>query len=93
MPAWACSFLFLSLSLSLSLFLFFFLVADTQLYKRLCPSVHLSVGPSVRERKLKSGKTSVLEAFWVCVYVGMGVGSGVRSRWGLAGPAHASARF
>ena len=38
-------FLSFSLSLSLSLFLcFFFLVADTQLYKRLCPSV----GPSVR---------------------------------------------
>ena len=38
-----------------------FLVADTQLYKRLCLSigslVRLSVGPLVREHELKSGKT------------------------------------
>ena len=37
-----------------------FLVADTQLYKRLGPSVRPSVGPLVRrsvgEHKLKSGK-------------------------------------
>ena len=40
-----------------------FLVADTQLYKRLCPSVglsvHWSVGPSVNQHKLKSGKTCI----------------------------------
>ena len=39
----------------------FFLVADTQLYKRLCPSVHRSVGPSVGrsvgEHESKSVKT------------------------------------
>ena len=29
------------------MFMFVFLVADTQLYKRLCPSVRRSVGPSV----------------------------------------------
>ena len=48
-----------------------FLVADTQLYKRLCPSVRLSVGPSVGpsvrrsvrrsvgEHESKSGKTRI----------------------------------
>ena len=30
------------------MFMFVFLVADTQLYKRLCPFVGTSVGPSVR---------------------------------------------
>ena len=63
----------------------YFLVADTQLYKRLCPSVGLSVrpsvrrsvGPLVREHESKSGKTSVLEAFCVCVCVGRRVGWGV----------------
>ena len=42
---------------------FRFLVADTQLYKRLCPSVRplvrWSVGPLVRDHESKSGKTSV----------------------------------
>ena len=36
-----------------------FLVADTQLYKSLCPSVRPSVGPSVREHKSKSVKTRI----------------------------------
>ena len=56
-----------------------FLVADTQLYKRLCPSVgssvHWSVGPLVHRsvtHKSKSGKMSVLDAF-----MGMCVGGGV----------------
>ena len=40
-----------------------FFVADTQLYKRLCPSV----GPSVREHESKSGKMSILLAFWAAV--------------------------
>ena len=42
-----------------------FLVADTQLYKRLCPSVRRSVGrsvgPSVRGHESKSEEMSVLE--------------------------------
>ena len=36
-----------------------FLVADTQLYKRLCPSVGRSVGRSVEVIKSKSGKTRI----------------------------------
>ena len=48
--------------------LFLFLVADTQLYKSLCPSVRLSVRQSVRqsvgEHESKSGEMNVLEAFW-----------------------------
>ena len=72
-----------------------FLVADLQLYKRLCPSVrplvHPSVGPSVGPLvmiELKSGKTSVLDTFCVCLCV-EGVGVGV---WmGLDAPAHPSA--
>ena len=56
-----------------------FLVADTQLYKRLCPSV----GRSVEVIESKSGKTSVLEAF---VYVsvlegGLGGALGVDEGW------------
>ena len=47
-----------------------FLVADTKLYKRLCPSLGPSVGrsvrPLVREHESKSGKMSVLKRF---VYV------------------------
>ena len=64
-----------------------FLVADTQLYKRPCPSVRWSV----RDHESKSGKTSVLEAFRVCVWVGKGVGWGIGCGWGLAAPAHPSA--
>ena len=57
---------------SFSVFIFlsffvFFLVKDTQLYKRLCPSVCWSVGPLVRpsvslsvcQHKLKSEKTHI----------------------------------
>ena len=66
-----------------------FLVADTQLYERLCPSlrlsihqsigllVHWSVGPSVMI-ELKSGKTSILDTFCVCLCVRGG-------DWGLVG--------
>ena len=65
-----------------------FLVADTQLYKRLCPSVRPLVrraaGPLTRVEKWKNER---FEAFCVCVCVGKGVGCG----WGLAAPAHLSA--
>ena len=61
-----------------------FLVADTQLYKRLCPSVRPSVGPSVIVIELK---TSVFDTFCVCLSVGPGLGCG----WGLDAPAHPSA--
>ena len=44
---------------------------------------------SVREHESKSGKTSVLEAFCVCV--GRGVGWGIGCGWGLAAPARSSA--
>ena len=40
-----------------------FLVADTQLYKRLCPSLGPSVRPLVRDHESKGGKTSVLKFF------------------------------
>ena len=54
-----------------------FLVADTQLYKRLClsvgPLVRWSVGPSVREHESKSKKTSVLDAFCACEWRTWGV--------------------
>ena len=68
-----------------------FLVADKQLYKRLCLSVGRSVGQSVEVNELKSGKKSVLEVFCKCVYVGRGVGRGVGCGWGLAAPAYPSA--
>ena len=77
----------LSLSVCLSLSVFLFLVADTQLYKRLCPSVCPSVHPSVGVNELKSGKTSVLDTFCVCLSVGGGLGCG----WGLDAPVHSSA--
>ena len=63
------------------------LVADTQLYKRFCPSVHLSVGPLEAVIELKSGEMSVLDTFCVCLSVGDGLGCG----WGLDAPAHPSA--
>ena len=53
------------------------LVADTQLYKRLCPLVH----PSVVEHKSKSMKLSVLDAFCVCVCRTYIVGGA----WGMEG--------
>ena len=72
----------------------FFLVADMQLFKRLCPSVGpsvcWSVGLLVRRSsviKLKSGKTNVLDTFCVCLSVGGGLGY----EWGLNAPAHPSA--
>ena len=69
-----------------------FLVADTQLYKRLCPSIGPSVGPSVRPcQRVEKWETSGLEAFCVCVCVGRGVGWSVGCGWGLAAPAHPSA--
>ena len=45
-----------------------YLFADTQLYKRLCPSVHLSILPSV-VIELKSGKTGVLDSLCECLSV------------------------
>ena len=51
-------FVFIHLQKGAAVFLFF-LVADTQLYKRLCPSVRPSVGWSVGEHELKSGKTRI----------------------------------
>ena len=77
-----------------------FLVADTELYKKLCPHVHpsinLSVHLSVRSSicssmctSQKVGKMSVLESC-VCVCVGRGLGGalGDGCRWGLTAPAH-----
>ena len=61
-----------------------FLVADTQLYKRLCPSVGRSVGRSVMVIELKM---SVFDALCVSLSVGGGLGCG----WGLDAPAHPSA--
>ena len=71
------------------------LVADTQLYKRLClsvgpsvgPSVRRSVRPSVRNARVEKWKTSVLDAFFGMCVGGGGMGCG----WGLDAPAHPSA--
>ena len=50
-----------------------YLVADMQLYERLCPSVGPSVrptvGPSVGKHESESGKTSVLDTLYVCLSV------------------------
>ena len=53
-----------------------FSVADTQLYKKLCPSVLLSVGPSVRRSvgrpvtlELKTRETRIYDAAVVIEYV------------------------
>ena len=51
-----------------------FLVADTQLYKRLCPSVRPSVGPLEAVIELKSGEIGVLDTFCICLSIGMGMG-------------------
>ena len=64
-----------------------FLVSDTQLYKRLCPSVGPLVRLSEAVIELKSGETSVLETFCLYLSVGGGLGCG----WGLDAPAHPSA--
>ena len=66
-------------------FYYDFLVADTQLYKRLCPSVGLSVGPSFRpsarvekweNKRFRSFLCMCLcwKAGWVGRWVSMGVG-------------------
>ena len=49
-----------------------FLVADTQLYKNLCPLVGPSIGPLVCEHEWKSGEYECLDAFSVCVARGGG---------------------
>ena len=54
-------------------FFHFFLVSDTQLYKRLCPSVCWSVSLFVMI-ELKSEKTNVLDTFSVHLCVGVGIG-------------------
>ena len=66
-----------------------FLVADTQLYKRLCPSVGPSVGSLVRWSVRHGDRVEKWEneRFRVCLSVGSGLGCG----WGLDAPAHPSA--
>ena len=54
------------------------------------PLVRRSVGPSFGKHETKSGKTSILESFCVCVRVGRGVGWGAGCGLGLAAPAHPS---
>ena len=51
-----------------------FLVADTQLYKRLCPSVGPSVSPSVRNHRVKKWENAhfrpcppVRDWYWPCI--------------------------
>ena len=67
-----------SLLFRLQTFLSLFLVADTQLYKRLCPSVRRSIGPwvgpsRVSEFKPKSDLTSInapaqrSRLIWLCI--------------------------
>ena len=51
-----------------------FLVADTQLYKRLCPSVHPSVRPSVGNDRVEKWKNKRF-GYFLCMFVcGVGVG-------------------
>ena len=68
-----------------------FLVADTQLYKKLCPSIRSSVRPLVRLSEavieLKSGETSIFDTLCECLSVGGGLGC----EWGLGAPAHPTA--
>ena len=47
------------------------LVVNTQLYKRLCLSIGSSV-PWSMVIKLKRGKTSIINTFYVCLCAGMG---------------------
>ena len=63
-------------------FFLLFLVADTQLYKRLWPSVCRSISTS-----RKVGKWAFLKTFCVCLSVSRVLGC----RWGLDAPAHPSA--
>ena len=55
-------------------------VADMQIYKRLCSSVRWSVSLLVRRSveviKLKSGKMSVLDTVYVCLEFGVWMGVG-----------------
>ena len=74
------SFFFLAFFL-ISFGVSFFLIADS-IRGFVCPSV----GPSMVIES-KSGKTSVLDTFCVCLTVGGGLGCG----WGLDAPAHPSA--
>ena len=69
-------------SFSVSCFLFFFLVADTQLYKRLCPSVRRSVRPSVTTSR-KVGKRAFKKLFAYGSELGRGLGGalGVNGGW------------
>ena len=69
---------------------FMFLVADTQLYKRLCPSVRWSVGPSVRPSVRPSIRHGDRVEKWknerfgyfLCMFVcGGGGGWGVDGGW------------
>ena len=82
-----------------SIFFDLFLVADTQLYKRLCPSVCWSIGPLVRYARdvtlaVKTRKTCIHGAAvdfvcgWVCW---KGVGGVVGVSLGLDAPAQPSA--
>ena len=72
-----------------------FLVADSQLYKRLCPSVRPLVRWSVT-LELKTRKTRIYDAavvtlcVCVCQCVGGGLGVGLGWGWGLDAPAHPS---
>ena len=63
-----------------------FLVADTQLYRRLCPSVHPLVHWSVGSG-YRFDETSIFDTF--CE--GLSVGGGLGCEWGLDAPAHSSA--
>ena len=55
-----------------------FLVADTQLYKRLCPSARPSVRPSVRHGDRVEKWDNERSGYFLCMFVcGGGVGWGV----------------
>ena len=64
-----------------------FLVADTQLYKRLCPSVRPLVRPLVRGDRVKKWENEHFRYFSCRFECGGGFGCG----WGLDTPAHPSA--
>ena len=70
------------------------LVADTQLYDRLCPSVRWSIGPLVHRSLMIESKSVVMRIYdaavmivWVCEWAWDERGYG----WGLYAPAHWSA--
>ena len=68
-----------------------FLVADSQHYKRLCPSVRWSVRPSVRDDRVEKCENAhfLMLQLWLsvceCVWIEWGC------EWGLQAPAHPSA--